>query len=232
MKKTIITLAALFTSASFLFSQNLQFHYDFRHSLDRKNPVPRNFPVATFEMFKPDKSGSTFMFVDFEFSGEKGNISGVYAEIARAFKIKDFPVQPHVEFNGGIGFGYVVENAYLAGGAYPFNCGNFFFNTYLAYKYHNFAKASHDAQLTFVWDGKILNDKISIRGFADVWSVNRRDQGETGKKPVFYSEPQFWYNVNQHVAIGTEVKLAYNFHWWTSSFKAFPTLGVKYDFSL
>ena len=230
MKKTIITLAALFTSASFLFSQNLQFHYDFRHSLDRKNPVPRNFPVATFEMFKPDKSGSTFMFVDFEFSGEKGNISGVYAEIARAFKIKDFPVQPHVEFNGGIGFGYVVENAYLAGGAYPFNYGIFFFNKYLAYKYHNFKKPSNDAQLTFVWEGKILNDKISIRGFADVWSENRRGYGKSGKKSVFYSEPQFWYNVNKHFAIGTEVKLAYNFYWWASSLKAFPTFGVKYEF--
>jgi len=82
----------------------------------------------------------------------------------------------------------------------------------------------------FVWDGNILNDKISIRGFADVWSVNRRGQGETGKKLVFYAEPQFWYNVNKHFAIGTEVRLAYNFHWWTPCFKAFPTLGVKYNF--
>ena len=230
MKKILITLAMFLASASFLFSQNLQFHYDFRNSLDKKNPIPRNFLVTTFEMFKPDKLGSTFMFIDFEFSGEKGNLNGVYAEIARTFKIKNFPIQPHVEFNGGIGFGYVIENAYLLGGAYSFNCGNFFFNTYLAYKYHNFAIPSHDAQLTFVWDGTIINNKISIRGFADLWSVNRRGHDETGKKPVFYSEPQFWYNVNENFAIGTEVKLAYNFHWWTQRFKAFPTLGVKYNF--
>jgi hypothetical protein len=227
MKKTVSTFVILFASASFLLSQNLQLHYDFRHSLDRKNPIQRNFFVATFEMYEPDKLGSTFMFVDFEFSKERGNLNGVYTEIARAFKINDFPFQPHIEFNGGVGFGFVVENAYLAGLAYPFKCGNFFFNTYLAYKYHNFAKASHDAQLTFVWDGNILNNKVTIRGFADLWSVNRSDNGETGKKNVFYSEPQFWYNINKHFAIGTEIKLAYNFHWWASNFKAYPTLGVK-----
>ena len=230
MKKTIITFVMLFASASFLLSQNLQLHYDFRHSLDKKNPIERNFLVATFEMFKPDKLGSTFLFVDFDFSGERGKLNGVYTEIARAFKIKDFPIQPHIEFNGGVGLGYVVDNAYMVGAAYPFKYGNFFFNSYLVYKYHNFSKASHDAQLTFVWDGNILNDKVTIRGFADLWSVNRRGEGETGKKLVFYSEPQFWYNVTKHFAVGTEVKLSTNFYWWTSRFKAYPTLGVKYNF--
>jgi hypothetical protein len=63
---------------------------------------------------------------------------------------------------------------------------------------------------------------------------HRRNGGQyrrnTHKKLVFYSEPQFWYNINKRFAIGTEIKLSYNFYWWTSNFKAYPTLGVKCNF--
>jgi hypothetical protein len=232
MKKTITTFVMLFASVAFLLSQNLQLHYDFRHSLDKNNPIERNFAVATFEMFKPDKLGSTFLFVDFDFSGKRSNLNGIYTEIARSFKIKDFPLMPHIEFNGGVGFGYVVENAYMAGAEYTFELGNFFFNPYLVYKYHNFSpKASHDAQISLVWEGNILKDKVTIRGCADLWSENRRGEGETGKKLVFYTEPQFWYNITKHFAVGTEVKISKNFEYFTKKIKFYPTLGIKYDFN-
>ncbi|WP_373726452.1 DUF5020 family protein, partial [Bacteroides heparinolyticus] len=70
---------------------------------------------------KPDKWGSTFMFVDFDFSAKDGNMGLAYMEIARDFKIKGFPLMPHIEYNGGLGlvrntdFGFSIPNAYLAG---------------------------------------------------------------------------------------------------------------------
>ncbi len=216
--------------ASVLFSQNLQLHYDFRHSTDKNNPIERNFVVATFEMFHPDKWGSNFVFVDFDFSGDNSNLNGVYAEIARALQVKKFPVLLHLEFNGGVGLGYVVDNACMTGAAYPFELGSFFFNSYLVYKYHNFSKVSHDAQITFVWNGKILNDRITICGFVDVWSENRRGEGETGKKLILYAEPQFWYNATKHFSVGTELKISRNFEYFTNRLKVYPTLGMKYDF--
>ncbi len=231
MKKIISSIAVLLAFVSFLSSQNLQLHYDFRHSLDKKNPVERNFAVATFEIFKPDNFGNTFLFVDFDFSGKKGNLSSIYAEIAREFQIKNFPLLPHVEFNGGIGLDYVIENAYLLGVAYPFDWGKFHFNSYVAYKYNNFAKVSHDAQFTLVWEAKLWNEKLSLCGFADLWSEDRKGAEETGKKLILYAEPQFWYTVTKHFAIGTELKISQHFYSFNSQIKLYPTLGIKYSFN-
>ena len=86
----------LFSIISLMFvmglrSQNLQLHFDPRHTLSGNDAAPVNYLTATFEMFKPDKWGSTFMFVDFDFNYNTRNIGLVYGEIARDFKIKNFP---------------------------------------------------------------------------------------------------------------------------------------------
>ncbi len=227
MRKTFTAfLMLLFTTS--LLSQNIQLHYDFRHSLDKECPSEFNFLMATIEMYHPDKYGNTFFFVDFDFSGKNGNLSCIYAEVSREFQIGNFPVLPHIEYNGGIGFDVSIANAYLAGAAFPFELGKFYFNTYLAYKYNNFDKPSNDAQFTIVWDGKILKDKLTICGVFDLWSENKQGKGEAGKKVILYGEPQFWYNFNKHFSVGTELRTSWDFYWWTSDFKVYPTLGVKY----
>ncbi|MDL2291555.1 DUF5020 family protein, partial [Bacteroides sp. OttesenSCG-928-F21] len=63
MKKAAFLL--MLTVASFsLYAQNLQLHFDPRRAIHGTDDFQDNFFTATFEMFKPDKWGSTFMFVD------------------------------------------------------------------------------------------------------------------------------------------------------------------------
>ena len=73
--------------------QNLQLHYDLR----------RNSATTTVEMFRPDKGGSTFFFVDLDYSPK---VSGAYWEIAREFcfwsETKMGWLSAHLEYNGGL----------------------------------------------------------------------------------------------------------------------------------
>ncbi|MDD4537101.1 MAG: DUF5020 family protein, partial [Petrimonas sp.] len=133
LRKLFLFTLSLVAFAS-LNAQNLQLHFDPRHAFYGDDVAAKNYLTATFEMFKPDAWGSTFMFVDFDFNGDKRNIGLAYAEIARAFKIKDFALMPHLEYNGGLGTGFSIPSSYLAGAQYPFKLGNFFMGTYLAYK--------------------------------------------------------------------------------------------------
>ncbi len=222
-------------------AQNVQLHFDSRHSLYGNDAGPVNFMTATFEMFKPDKWGSTFMFVDFDFSAKDGNMGLSYMEIARDFKIKGFPLMPHIEYNGGLGlvrntdYGFSIPNAYLAGLSYPFQLGQFYMGTYLAYKLNAFKKNSHDIQWTVTWNANLAHNKLTLSGFLDLWSENKDttgDSGKSGKRLIFLSEPQIWYNVTPNFSIGSEVELSYNFvnaslH---ERFFAIPTLAAKWNF--
>lgn len=240
LRKSLLLLLSMVALTS-LQAQNLQLHFDPRHSLYGDNVSKSNYLTATFEMFKPDAWGSTFMFVDFDMNFNKKGIGLVYAEIARDFKIKDFPLMPHIEYNGGLGlvkdteFGFSIPNSYLAGLSYPFKLGNFFMSTYVAYKLNAFPKNSHDVQWTLTWNSNLLNDKLSLIGFVDVWTENKNWTGEgdvKGKKVVFLSEPQIWYNITRHFSIGSEVELSYNFvnKFTESKFYAIPTLATKWNF--
>ena len=229
-------LAMAFTSLN---AQNLQLHFDPRNSLYGDKVAPINYLTGTFEMFKPDKWGSTFMFVDFDFNFDKRNIGLVYGEIARDFKIGDFALMPHIEYNGGLGlvrgtnYSFSIPSSYLAGLSYPFKAGNFFMGTYAAYKLNAFTKNSHDVQWTLTWTGNVLDNKLTLSGFADVWTENKnRATGEGGKKVVFLSEPQIWYNITPHFSIGSEIELSYNFvnAFNESKFYAIPTLATKWNF--
>lgn len=86
-------------------AQNLQLHYDFGKD--------RGYLTSTLEMFRPDKLGSTFFFVDmnYDVNGQKG-VNLAYWEIAREFNISKTPLAAHIEYNGGL-FSYKVsDNTY------------------------------------------------------------------------------------------------------------------------
>ena len=57
-------------------AQNVQLHYDFGHTF-YNNLSARPNVTTTFEMFKPDKWGSTFTFTDIDYfqDGETFSIS-------------------------------------------------------------------------------------------------------------------------------------------------------------
>ncbi|WP_294082024.1 DUF5020 family protein [Proteiniphilum sp. UBA5384] len=240
MVRNIVLFVAIMCATATIQAQNLQLHFDPRHSLyGDKVFTPINYLTATFEMFKPDQWGNTFMFVDIDFSFDKRNPGLAYTEIAREFKIGDFPLLPHIEYNGGLGLvratdgGFSIPSSYLGGVGYPFQLGNFFLSTYVAYKLNAFEKTSHDAQWTVTWNSTLASGKLSLAGFLDIWSENKNRLGtgdEKGKKMVLLSEPQIWYNITSQLAVGSEVEVSYNFVAGTEKFYAIPTVATKWNF--
>jgi len=235
LRKILLSLAIICTTAA-IQAQNLQLHFDPRHTMYGDEVSSSNYLTATFEMYKPDKWGNTFMFADFDFNHNKKNIGLVYAEIAREFKLGDFPLLPHFEYNGGLGLvkgtgsGFSIPSSYMAGFGYPFQLGNFYMSTYLAYKLNAFQEVSNDAQWTVTWNATLAEGKLSLGGFFDLWSENKDRTGvETGKKLVMLSEPQIWYNITPNFSLGSEVEVSYHFA-GAGNFYAIPTLATKWTF--
>jgi len=231
MKKLLVVV--LFFAGVSVMAQNVQLHYDFGDG--------RNFLTSTVEMFKPDKHGSSFFFIDMDYS--KDGVGLAYWEISRDLKFWEAPVAFHAEYNGGFMLGdynpanfnyngFVFNDAWLAGASYSWNAEDFSKGfTFIAnYKYiRNLHNASF--QLTGVWYLNLLDNKISITGFADFWKedVDYEFDGTVDTKFIFLSEPQVWYNATKNFSIGGELELANNFG-LVKGFKARPTLAAKYTF--
>lgn len=235
MKKSILSFVLLLSTIA-MFAQELQLHFDPRHAL-HSDVAPRNYATATFQVFKPDKWGSTFAFVDLDFNQSRGNIGLAYMEIARNIKMGKCPLMAHIEFNGGLVkgdnySGFSIPNAYLAGVSYAKSISFVNFETYVAYKYHAFEKVSNDIQLTGIWNANLMSDKVTLTGFVDIWSENKnRSTGDGGKKVVFLAEPQVWYNVDKHLAFGTEIEISNNFYsHYNNRVYVCPTLAGKWTF--
>jgi len=234
MKKLVLA-SLLYFFATSAFSQDIQLHYDLGKY--------RHFLTSTVEMFKPDKHGSTFFFIDMNYGdGEFGDVQGVslaYWEIARAIKLGNSPFAAHVEYNGGFGqwkFGsgggaYTINDAWLGGLEYSLNAKDFSKGITFQAMYKNIrGKNKASFQLTGVWYCNLMNNKITMSGFADFW---REDNlfGTSKTKFVFLSEPQFWYNFNKNFSLGSEEEIGYNFTGNPKEgFRINPTIAAKYTF--
>jgi hypothetical protein len=229
MMKRILAVV-LFLAVIFpLRAQNLQLHYDFGKG--------RHYLTSTVEMFKPDKYGNTFFFIDMNYG--VGSVKGVsmgYWEISRAIRFWEEPIAFHVEYNGGSGIfkdgdytgGYNIRDAWLAGLEYELNSKDFSwdFTLQAMYKYIR-GKNKNSFQITGVWHLYFLKRKFSFNGYADFW---REDSDFNGKKTKFIvqSEPQIWFNINKNFAVGNETEIGYNFQ--AKGLKFMPTIGIKATF--
>ena len=121
LKSLVLMALALLPTSKALAQTNAQVLYDF--GTDRK------YVTLTLEMFKQDKWGSTYFFVDHDFNYDKmdpnsDNVSlgGTYTEISRALNFwKDSSLKNwslHAEYNGGITKNYPINNAWLFGVEY------------------------------------------------------------------------------------------------------------------
>lgn len=219
-------------------AQNVQLHHDF--GKDRK------MLTSTVEMFKPDKWGNTFFFVDFDYGSKSSGVTGVslaYWEFARELKFWDAPISAHVEYNGGFGQfkiagdnhgAFTINNAYLIGPSYSWSNESFTkgFTLMALYKYiHD--KNDDAFQITAVWYMHLFDKKLTISGFADFWredNVVFDDQGNTSNAEyVFLTEPQIWYNLNSNLSLGGEVEISSNFG-GNKGLMVNPTLAVKWSF--
>lgn len=218
-KLLFIALLVLSVSAS---AQNLQLHYDFGDD--------REFFTTTLEMFKPDKLGNTFFFVDMDYQNK--GVGLAYWEIARVFKTEKMPIGFHAEFNSGVVGGFAINNAILAGIDYSVNASDFSKGISFKAMYKNIVdKESASFQITTVWYWNMLDNKLTFSGFADFWKEpsDFDFDGTTDADYIFLAEPQIWYNAHEKFSIGGEVEFSNNFGLY-NGFKARPTLALKYNF--
>lgn len=217
--KEIIILIAIFASGA-IFAQNFQLHNDFE----------RGHVTTTFEMFKIDKLGNTFTFIDFDYDAKSGT-SLAYYEIARVFQTEKMPIGLHVEYNAGHGTfdaptfqgGFTINQAWIIGANYSKGNATFGFSTYAGYK--DFKDADEgNFQVTGTWYWNIVPDKLTFSGFADLWT----EKG-LSENTVFLSEPQLWFHLNKSFSIGGELEISSNFGVNDDAIKGRPTLGIKWN---
>lgn len=231
--KKLITFFLFFCCFTTVLAQNIQVHYDFGQVMYGDEYQERPQITTTIEMFKPDKWGSTFFFVDMDYT--KNGIYGGYFEIGRDLRFWDAPFSAHIEYNGGLVRGASFRNNYLGGATYTYNNATFSkgFSLMALYKHIQYNDQPHNFQLTGTWYihfGK--NKQFTFNGFADFW----KEKTPVGDF-IFLSEPQFWVNFNKikefdekfNLSMGTEVELSHNFA-FHKGFYAIPTVGIKWTF--
>lgn len=243
MKKMIT--AALLLLPALVSAQNIQLHYDLGKP---ENADSRNFFVGTFEFFRPDTLGYTFLFTDFEFNApySPSGVSLGYFEISREFYMPWFKNSKslrelglHIEYNDGnflyqipgdsMVYGDNINRAWLAGFGYPLKLGGFTLNTMVLYK-HIRGSDAPDVQLTLAWFHMFWNNRITFTGFLDVWSQDELLDNSGNKIAVLYAEPQLWFNLTDRIALGGEFKLSKNFVPFSERLEIFPTVGARYQF--
>ena len=232
MKKTtrlMALIAAMLCLPVASKAQNIQVLYD----------TNRECITTTLEKFTPDAWGSTFFFVDMDYSPKA---VGAYTEIAREFCFwQDSEwnwLSVHAEFNGGLAGAYSFNNAWLLGLTYSGHSEDFSKTWSVTASYKAMPgtivldgllpkKQPHGYQLTGVWGINFADGWCSFSGFADFW--------REGATNIFISEPQFWVNLNKiagweniPLSVGGEVEISNNFV--TKGFKVMPALGAKWTF--
>ena len=207
---------------------NLQTFYDFGKD--------RQYLTTTFEMFKPDKFGDTFFFIDHYYNpfnknfsqkdadGNRlgGAVNGSYFEIERGLNFwqdsawKDFSL--HVEYDGS-----------TWGAAIACVGAKYFFHFHIGV-----GKADVPLKVTGVWGLNNLFgvEGLTFKGFADFWG-NNNTWGDETTKFSFLTEPQLWFNLGQvfdnHLDIGGEIELSYNFA-GNKGFMCNPCAGLRWVF--
>lgn len=222
MKKILFVLLIWNISTS---AQNLQLHYDYGKG--------RKFFTATLEMFKPDKLGSTYFFVDMDYDapGNK-SMSLAYWEIMRYFNcpiIKNLNVT--IQYNDGTSIFGPLYQTWLVGFMMPVNLKVITINCEILYRQMYSSKAP-DYQITFVWQKMLFKDKCEFVGYGDIWS---QDNIIGEKINIVQFEPQLWYILNDHISLGGEVEISKNFildkNMMPQKFWQFmPTIACRWSF--
>lgn len=231
--KRILLICLVLCAAFQLKAQNVQLHYDFGRSIySELDAEYRPLLTGTVEWFKADKWGSSFFFVDFDYT--KKGLASAYTEISRELKFWDVPFSAHFEYNGGLSNVVSFNNAYLVGPTYTWNSTDFTkgFTLSAMYKYIQKHEDPNNFQITGTWYVHGFDGKFTCSGFADFW----REKNPNGYF-IFLAEPQFWLNLNKfkavdnafNLSIGTEVELSQNFG-FRDGFYVIPTFAVKWTF--
>lgn len=246
MKRALILLTLLVICCS-LSAQNIQLHYDFGRTLyneldKSEESYGRPELTTTFEMFHPDSFGSTYFFIDVDYSS---GVKGAYLEVARELcfwqKSKWNWLSVHAEYNGGISKAAgSFNNSWLFGLTYSGHSKDYSktWSISCMYKYipgtdNEFGESrDHNFQITGVWGIQFAKGWATYSGFIDFWREHRAWQQTSH---ILLTEHQLWLNLNKiknwdrvNLSIGTEVELSNNFV--QKGFYVIPTLAAKWSF--
>ena len=235
--KKIFVFALMAVAALTASAQNIQLHYDFGRNIYPDQEAGRQKVTVTLEQFKADNWGSWYYFVDLDLTSKF--FRSAYTEISREFKLgKETPFAAHIEYDGGLSRTGSFQQAGLIGAAYNGHTADFSKTWSVQVLYKQFFRDANDnhayasAQLTGVWGLNFFDKKLTFSGFIDFW---RGEKANGHGCLVILSEPQLWYNFNEHFSVGTEWEFSNNFVYNTDpeSSKTFfwnPTLAVKWNF--
>ena len=235
MKRFILILAAVvgMFAAESAKAQNLQAFYD----------TGRNCATTTVEMFRPDSFGSTFFFIDMDYTPR---VIGAYWEISREFNFwqdsKASWLSVHLEYDGGLNnTAGSFNNAWLGGLTYSGHSKDYSKTWSLSAMYKLIPgtvnalgnKDVHNFQITGVWNINFAKGWCDFNGFADFWREARTWQGT---EYIFIAEPQFWVNLYKiprmekvRLSVGCEIELSNNFV--KQGFAVMPAVGLKWNFN-
>lgn len=225
-----------------MFSQNLQVHYDVRHTLDPK-VNPTNFPSFTFEYFKNiDTVGAgSFLFkIQADLKGKNNNAGQIFTQLSQTLRFWKPKVYMSLNYSGGIGvtpdsYGFYLSNSFAVGVSIPFQWKGAWISTSLLYRYNAFDKPSHDPQLIFYFGRGFFNYKLFAGGSFVGWTENRNQgtvdtQGFHGKKVAFFGDPQLWIKVRGGFSVGTRINVFYHLITPNNHVQLYPTIGTKVQF--
>ncbi|SFD81665.1 DUF5020 family protein [Spirosoma endophyticum] len=238
MKNTLLLIFCV-TSLSGQ-AQQLQLHYDFRHSINA-TLNRRNFASLTFEYFKGnDSTGSFLLKTQTDFTGENNNVGQIFVQVSKNLRYWRPKIQLALTYSGGLGvappaYGYYLTNTVGVGAAYPFQWRGAWFSTSIVYRYSAFPKPSHDPQLTFYFGRGFFNYRIMVAGSLVAWSENRNQGNDftkemSGKKVAFFGDPQCWVKLTKAVSIGSRINLFYHVLTDANQLQVYPTLALKNQF--
>ncbi len=226
MKRALsfLVLLSIFVSA---WAQDVQLHYDFV----RAAQVKGTYFTSTVEYLGTNQKGTTYFFIDMDYSSDFKGVKLTYWEISRDQTLWNLPFQLHVEYTAGNLFidttqGMPISRSYIFGINFPFTIGKMYFGG--AFLLRKFAYTKRlNYQFTGVWDGDFLNNKITIDGFIDIWT--EENLVGNGLMLKVLTEPQFWYNINKTFAVGSEIEISRNFIAFDNKFHVLPTVAIKWN---
>lgn len=223
-------------------SQNLQLHYDFRHTID-PNVNQRNYPTFSFEYFKNiDTVGTgSFLFkVQVDLNGQHNNVGQVFTQLSQSLRFWKPKVYLSLNYSGGLGitptsFGFYLTNSFSVGIAYPFQWKGAWFATNLLFRCTTFAKPSYDPQFTFYFGRGFFDYKLFVAGSFVFWSENRNQgndftQDLSGKKAAFFGDPQVWIKIKNRLSVGSRINVYYHLITQDDHIQIYPTVGTRFQF--
>ena len=242
MISTILTLVAFFIRPVCQYGQELQFLYDFRHSIDPQLHE-KNFPRVDFKYFKEIDTINTGAFlieIQSFLNGNENNIGQTFIQMSQSLKIWKPDIFAYFYFSGGLGvtpdsYGYYISNAYSVGASYLLAFNNIWFNLSLLYRYSAYREPSHDPQINFYVGGALCSYKVMYSSTLVLWSNNNDDgsainHGKKGKKILFFADPQLWFKIGKGFSIGSKGNLSYHIMDDKNRVVLYPAIGLKRDF--